>query len=157
MLYPTWLSQWCNSKKMQITQTNLIVGTWRMFLHCWVTALGRRVFPVSLDFFVLPITCVWLHAVCSQTFYLQVHLRPTWLEWWLCSTLSSRTTQHSRPDSVQPYCSWGGHWSFRWVFRWVTNINQPPTSAPTIRGMKSDSSTTKSCWTWPEHFNISVM
>lgn len=39
----------------------------------------------------------------------QLHLDPTWLQWWACSTRSSRTTQCWRLVSVRLWSSWRQH------------------------------------------------
>lgn len=92
-------------------------GTWRMFQVSWVTASDRRKSPVSPVFlwfvFVYSVICFCVCVGCNPsvcTMY-QVLCRCTCLRWWLCSTLTNRTTGLWGLALVQLCRSWEGHWS----------------------------------------------
>lgn len=48
----------------------------------------------------------------------QLHFDPTWLQWWACSTRSSRTTRRWRLVSVRLWSSWRQHRSSPSSSRW---------------------------------------
>lgn len=82
--------------------------------HCF----GKKRVSSELKMSLSKCVIIFPWLIYSTSSCVQVLLKRTWLQWWLCSTLRSRTTQHWRLDSVLLYCSWGGHWSSRSACRW---------------------------------------